>query len=243
MFGPFPQDRLTALGPDIWVVDGPHIRFYGIPFPTRMTVVRLPSGGVWLHSPIAVTDALFAQVAELGEIAHLVSPNWIHYAAIDGWQARVPGAKTWAAPGVKARAEGRVQIRWDADLGAETPADWEGVIAQRLVTGSKAHREVVFHHTSSATLILTDLIENMEPATLPLWLRPLARLGGIVAPRGRMPLDMWLSFRDRPALRGHLEWMLAQDPARVILAHGLCLDGDIQAELRQRFRGVLPASA
>lgn len=239
MIGPFAQDRLTALGPDIWVADGPSIRFYGMPFPTRMVVIRR-ADGIWVHSPVAPAPAVLDQVAALGPVTDLIAPNWIHYAGIPAWQEAFPDARAWAAPGVRARAKSRnVQIRWHADL---DQAAWGPDLAQRIVTGSRAHTEAVFFHRPSRVLILTDLIENMQARILPFWLRPLARLGGIVAPKGRMPLDMWMSFAGgRAALRDSVNWMLAQDPAQVIVAHGLCFDTDIQARLRAGFRGVADA--
>ncbi|MCA9697239.1 MAG: DUF4336 domain-containing protein, partial [Myxococcales bacterium] len=38
----------------------------GIPFATRMTVVRLRDGGLWLHSPVAARDELVAAVEANG---------------------------------------------------------------------------------------------------------------------------------------------------------------------------------
>jgi hypothetical protein len=85
-------------------VDGPSIDFYGLPFSTRMTVVRLADGGLWVHSPIPLEGALAAELAALGPVQALVAPNWIHYYYLPQWQARFPSAQTWAAPGVQARA-------------------------------------------------------------------------------------------------------------------------------------------
>ncbi len=52
-----PLNVPKPFGDQIWIVDGPEIRMdYGptsMPFPTRMTVVRLPGGKIWVHSPIA----------------------------------------------------------------------------------------------------------------------------------------------------------------------------------------------
>ncbi|MCA9715808.1 MAG: hypothetical protein KC468_14110, partial [Myxococcales bacterium] len=44
-------------GPDIWTVEGDPVRLLTIPFTTRMTIVRLPGGGLWMHSPVAPARA------------------------------------------------------------------------------------------------------------------------------------------------------------------------------------------
>ena len=69
---------LQAIGDDIWVVDHDFFNF-GIHFPGRMTVIRLKSGGLWLHSPVPIDDELAAQLAELGPVEHLVGPNLFHH--------------------------------------------------------------------------------------------------------------------------------------------------------------------
>ena len=236
------SDTLQPLGPDIWMVDGPTIPFYGIPFPTRMTVIRLAKGDLFLHSPIRYSKALADRLSVLGRIRHLVSPNWIHYAHIGDWARAVPDTIAWASPGVCERAQSRgVDIRFDRDLGDTAPPDWAGQIDQTIVTGSRAHSEVVFFHPASRVLILTDLIENMHGRDLPLWVRPLAWLGGILAPNGRMPLDIWLSFsRNRGQLAAALGRMLDWGPDTVVLAHGDILRHNAAQRLREGFRNLAP---
>ncbi|WP_293158874.1 hypothetical protein [Okeania sp. SIO2C9] len=49
---------------NIWIVDGGIVTMamYGtrIPFPTRMTIVRLKNGELWCHSPVELTPQLKA---------------------------------------------------------------------------------------------------------------------------------------------------------------------------------------
>jgi hypothetical protein len=132
----------------------------------------------------------------------------------------------------------RVTLRIDADLGGAAPPDWAAELEQHLVAGSRIHREVVFFHRASRTLILTDLIENFEPQLMPAWTRPLLRLAGICHPDGKPALDLRLTFR-RSALRASVERLLAWEPERVILAHGRCYKRDGAAELRRAFRWLL----
>jgi len=235
-----PLHTLKPVTSDVWVVDGGWIRFYGLPFPTRMTVVRLADGAIWVHSPIADLNGLADAVADLGPVRHLIAPNWIHYAWLPNWQSRFPEATTWGSPGVVDRARSRgTSLSIDNVLADLAPPAWADQIDQRLAD-SGHHREVVFFHRASQTLILTDLIENFEPDKMPWWARPLLKLGRVCHPDGRMPRDMAVGFRKRT---GHLEdlveTMISWKPERVILAHGHWYDRDGTAELRRAFRDLL----
>ena len=99
-----PLNTLKPVVFGVWLIDGPAIRFYGVPFSTRATVIRLRSGNIWVHSPTRLTESLRAEVAELGPVRHLVAPNWIHYAYLTEWQAAFPGVTTWAALRVNSRS-------------------------------------------------------------------------------------------------------------------------------------------
>jgi len=234
-----PLNVLKPIGPDIWIVDGPTIKFYGMPFPTRMTVIRLQNGDLFIHSPIAPDDGLFAALDDLGVVRHLVSPNWIHYASIGLWGERFPGALAWASPGVRERARKYlVAVSFDRDLGEDAPYEWAGQIAQIIVHGSSFHEEVVFFHEASNVLILTDLIENFEAQKMPFWFRPLIWLAGI---NGGMPRDMRLTFR-----KGHkelalaIQTMLDWKPEKIVIAHGRWFGKDGSEVLRRIFSWVLP---
>jgi len=236
-----PLFTLKPVADDIWIVDGPVIRFYGMPFPTRMVVIRLPDGGLWLHSPVAPDEGLIRALAGIGPIRHLIAPNWIHYAYLPEWQGLFPQAETWVAPGVAARAASRkVALRVDHDLAAVAPPEWAGVIDQMIFEGSRIHREVVFFHRPSKTLILTDLIENFEADKVPAWFVPVLWLVGIKDPDGKMPNDMRLTFRkNRHQARAAAEALLAWHPERVIMAHGRWYATGAEAELRRAFRWAL----
>ncbi|ROU01053.1 DUF4336 domain-containing protein [Histidinibacterium lentulum] len=235
-----PLHTLKPVTTDVWVVDGGWIRFYGLPFPTRMTVIRLADGGLWVHSPVADRNGVAAAVAGLGPVRHLIAPNWIHYAWIPDWQSQFPEAATWASPGVADRARSRgMSLAVDAVLSDAAPPVWEGQIDQRLADSGQ-HREVVFFHRASRTLILTDLIENFEPARMPWWARPLLKFGRVCHPDGRMPRDMAATFRRDPEhLKDVVETMIGWQPERVILAHGRWYERDGVVELRRAFRDLL----
>lgn len=237
-----PLDEPKPFAPDVWIVDGPEIRFsYGglkLPFPTRMTVARLAGRGLWLHSPIAFTEPLAETLAALGEVRWLIAPNSLHYWWLADWAGRFPQAECFAVPRLDQTAK-RPLPRHVSLAGAPPPA-WAGTIDQLLVSGDELE-EAVFFHRPSRTLVLTDLIENFEPSRVKSrWLGWLLRLAGPVDPDGKAPLDMQLSFRrQRPQVRAAVERMIAWDPERIVLAHGRCYDANGAAELRRAFRWAL----
>ena len=88
---------------NVWVVDGEPIRVMGLQLPVRMTVVRLRSGELWLHSPTQFNEALKQALEAIGPIGHLVAPNVAHWSFVKDWQQHV-SAITWAAPNLRRRA-------------------------------------------------------------------------------------------------------------------------------------------
>jgi hypothetical protein len=239
-----PVNVLKSVAPEIWIVDGPIVHMaapcgMSAPFTTRMTIVRLRGGGLWCHSPIAPDHALFAAVDAVGPVRHLVSPNKLHYAHIAAWKQRYPQAVAWASPGVRKRASAQgTEVQFDADLEDAVPAAWSDRIEQLHFRGSRIFEEVVFFHRGSATLILADLIENFERTKLAHGMRALARLGGVLDPDGKTPLDMRMTFTDRTTARACLQEILAWHPQQVILSHGRWYEHDGEAQVRRAFGTV-----
>jgi Domain of unknown function (DUF4336) len=137
-----PINVYRPLAPDIGIVDGPfeYLTIGGIrlplPFTTRMTVVRLSNGDLFLHSPIKFDERLATALDRLGTVRHLVSPNQFHYAHIGEWARTYPEATAWASPRVRQRARARhVDIDFTRDLDATAPEEWREEIEQLLFPG------------------------------------------------------------------------------------------------------------
>src|SRR6266581_838125 len=102
-----PINVFKPMGPDIGIVDGPfeYLTVGGVtlplPFTTRMTVVRLSNGNLFLQSPIKFDEVLASELQRMGTIRHLVSPNQFHYAHIGEWSKAFPDAIPWASPRVR----------------------------------------------------------------------------------------------------------------------------------------------
>jgi hypothetical protein len=226
---------------EVWIVDGPEIgmRYFGLtlPFPTRMTVVRLQDRKLWVHSPVAWNDDLGAAIDRLGSVHYLIAPNTLHYSYLEPWRRRYPQARSYGPPGFDARAE---TPAFDEVLGEAPPQAWGDAFAQCLIAGSLL-TEVDFFHRSSRTLIITDLIENFEPWRVRnRFLRWVMKAFGAADPDGKAPIDMQLSFiAHRRAVRTAALQMIAWAPEQIVLAHGRCYSRDAVAELQRAFRWVL----
>lgn len=242
-FGTYPPlDTLKPVARDVWIVDGPIIHFGmpwpKMPFPTRMTVIRLADGGLWLHSPTKPTAALMGQIDATGSVRHLIGPNRIHYWWIPDWRKAYPRAETWLAPRIREQADGRIDFETQ-ELAGPSDYPWDDEIATLPVAGDFM-TEFVFFHRASRTLILTDLIENFEPRKLGFFMRLLTRLGGVLDPDGQMPRDMRLTFRKhREGVARAVRQMIDWKPERIVLAHGRWYERDGTAELERAFRWVL----
>jgi hypothetical protein len=235
-----PIDRLKTAAEDVFIVDGPVIGMgymgLSIPFTTRMTIVRLADGRLWVHSPTPLTRELEAEISALGVPAFLIAPNRLHYWWIGEWKARFPQARAYAAPGARKAAAARFS-GFDADLARDPPPEWRDAFAQYLLPGLFL-TEVDFLHRASGTLILTDLIENFEASHISCagW-RLAAKLAGPLDPDGKPPHDLALNFLwRRHEVRAEIARMLADAPQRIILAHGRCYDRDAPTELRRALR-------
>ena len=208
---------LTEIERDSWIAEGPSVSFFGFPYPTRMTLVRLSDGGLWLCSPIELTDALAGEIKALGPVRHLVSPNKIHHLFLGQWAQAWPEAKLWASPGLARR---RRDLSFDGELGDAAEPAWESDIDQLIFRGSFALEEVVFFHRASRSAIITDLVQKFDPATQRGWRGLLMRLDGLVGPEGSTPRELRLTFWNRRAAREALRKMLGWNPQRLIIAHG-----------------------
>lgn len=238
-----PINVLKPVGANVWIVDGPVVRMrhpwlplLSLPFSTRMTVIRLGDGRIWLHSPTAADPELVEAVSALGEIGFLVAPNRLHREFVSAWAAVFPGAEVHAAPGV-AEAADRFPEKFRL-LGPGAPDGWRGEIDQVSLPG-RFMTEFVFSHRPSKTVILTDMLENFEREKVrctALWW--LVRLGG--ASGARTPRDLRATFpRHDEALRSAAKEIVGWKAERVILAHGACLEQNSEQRLAEGLKWLL----
>jgi Domain of unknown function (DUF4336) len=226
-----PQSKPVAWGKDIWIVEGPVVQYRAvglkIPCPTRMTIIRLSCGGLWLHSPIVYSRALHGAIAQLGSVVVIIAPNSYHHLNIDSWAAAYPTARIFAVPCLAKKFVAAERLSGQA---------WSPDIASSLVKiGS--FEEAVFLHNPSRTLIVTDLMQRFEPARVgnPL-LRLILRAVRATGPTASPSIELWpFTANHRRTLASGVRQMLQWHPQSIILAHGPCITDGAPAEIERAF--------
>jgi hypothetical protein len=204
---------MQNIADDLWV-EARKLRFWGLETGTRMSIVRLASGGLFVHSPIALDAETKREVDALGPVRAIVAPSRMHHMYIPEWISAHPSAMVCCCPTLEKK---RADIAWTRVLGDEPEPEWHGEIEQVFFGARSLENEVLFFHRKSRTLLCADAIFNLANHA-----SPLTRMVGILM-GGRVPGATWLEriiIRDRRAAREQIDRMLAWDFDRIVLAHG-----------------------
>ncbi|MGY4305603.1 hypothetical protein ACVIJ6_002846 [Bradyrhizobium sp. USDA 4369] len=223
---------LKEFGPDIWTADGEHVSVAGFCYPTRMAIIRLSDGGLFVWSPVHFTDELRAEVNAIGPVRHVVAPNSLHHLFLHAWAIAYPAAKLHAAPGLRKK---RPDLCFDADLGHTAHPDWAADIEQILMTGNVITTEVVFFHVASRTALFADLLQQIPSELIFGWRAWIAKADLMIGPEPNVPRKFRLAFVDRRAARAAVRHVLAWRPDKILMAHGTPVLNDADAYLRRAF--------
>lgn len=225
---------LKEFGPEIWTAEGPDVAAaLGFHYPTRMAVIRLTNGDLFIWSATALTDALRAEVDSLGRVRHLVAPNSLHHVFIADWKRAYPDASLYAPPGLR---EKRQDLDFAGDLTNVPMTSWAGEIDQVLMLGNVITTEVVFFHARSGTVLFTDLLQQLPANWFSGWRALVAKWDLMVAPEPAVPRKFRLAFTNRRAARASLEAVLSWPATKVLMAHGTPIREEGRAFIGRAFR-------
>jgi hypothetical protein len=236
---------LRRVDEDIWTVDGPPVRAFFVQLPTRMVVVKLQDGSLWINSPVALSHDTLEAVLALGPVRYLVAPTILHTWRLEEWHRLFPQAQLWGPPETKRGLAGTVVagaaqvprgLTRDAFTGSleqTPPPAWSEDIQQLVFKGNGLVEEAEFLHKHSRTLMLTDFVQNYTPGNHVAG-NIIKRAAGVLG--GGVPRDVRWSFTNRKQARASLEQILSWDFTRVILAHGACIEHDAKPFVAEAFR-------
>ncbi|KAF6261288.1 hypothetical protein COO60DRAFT_1681284 [Scenedesmus sp. NREL 46B-D3] len=176
--------RVVVKG-QVWTFEQTQAFFFDVFTPVRMTVIKLKSGGLWVHAPLAPTQECINLLKELGApVEYIVLPTFAyeHKVFVAPFSRRFPKAKVYVAP-----CQWSLPLNLPNELLGIFPAGdlvdgddttpWADEIEQKVLLPpqigfSKVVRftEVAFLHKPSRTLLVTDAVLYVgkdPPACIP----------------------------------------------------------------------------
>ena len=202
----------------IWIKEYP-IHYAGTHFNSRMTIVRLANGNLFIHSPCEIDEPTKQAIEILGKVEFIVAPGSYHHLHVASAQQAFPEAETFICPGIERK---NPDIDFDWLLGDRPDERWQADFEQVLVRGNKYIWEVAFYHKTTKTLILVDLIENFTDETedvnwsLELWFKAVFRMWDNPKPAP----EYQMGWKDKKAAARSLKKILDWDFDRIIISHG-----------------------
>ena len=229
------MEHLQEFAHNVWLADGPIVRDMGIFFTTRMTIIKLSDGSIWIESPIPVSFATLNEISQLGQVRYLLAATPRHVWRLAAWHTLFPGAQCWASrPTAFTLKKGALPM---AGYLSDHPVDaWSADFDQLEFKGNPFLSEVLFFHRNSHTVILGDLIQRnrvLEGRTLT---NLMFKLEGAQYPGGGVGLDMKMTFVNRNLARRSLEKLLSWDFDKLIIAHGDCIQSDAKQYVKRVFK-------
>lgn len=218
---------LQQFAEQVWTLPRPQ-RFWGVETGTRMTLVQLGDGGLFVHCPVALDAATREAVDALGPVRAVVAPSLYHHLYVGDWMGAYPDALFWACPGLERK---RSDLEFDGVLGDVAHPAWAGDIDQASFTARFEH-EIVFFHNKTRTFICADALLNLS-AHPSRTTRAAARLMGNSAP-GKGYLE-YIAVRDRKLARRQVDHILEWNVDGVVLAHGGLIEHNGREAIRHAY--------
>lgn len=226
--------EVRSIDDGLWVIDHPFSMPGGIQLGTRSTIVRLQSGGLWLHSPGPLTPGIRSWLDENGPVEAIVAPNLLHHFFLAENVEACPDANAYGPPGLAEKISPSFEVRpIDAD-----GHPWKDDLACMAIDGCPKMGETVFLHRPSRTLVLCDLAFNFRSADS-FMTRFFLRINGALGSFGPSRLGKSFFFSDHAAVGRSVARLLQWDFDRVILSHGEVLESGGPEALRDAFAWVL----
>jgi hypothetical protein len=222
-------DDLVEITPEIYCLDG---NWMETPFRRRMTILRLKNGGLVIHSAIQLKDDDYSKIDALGRVEYIVVPNSYHNSDARFFAARYPNAKVFVPKGA---AE---SVRKNCPVHGILPEAWTPKLREEIgcqeFDGTRGLSENVFFHRGSKTLLVTDLVFNMQNEVSGA-LKVFFKLNRIYKRFGPSRIFRY-GFVNQPKVAAEsFHEMMHWDFDRVIMNHGEILNTGGKEALRKGF--------
>jgi hypothetical protein len=221
---------MNRLAENLWIKTYP-LALLGTDLGRTLTIIRLSSGRLVLHSmaPFSPTD--LAEIRTLGEPSWLVEAMMFHDTYARRGRDTFPGVPFLAPAGFNKVVAFATQPLLPA------PPEWSEELEVFAVAGVPRLNEHLVLHIPSRTLIVADLLFNFASDEKG-WDRFFHRcIAGIKRYPGVSRLFRFC-IRDRAAFRTSMTALLNAEFDRIIVGHGRVIERDGKALLRRALEDV-----
>ncbi|GJC97103.1 hypothetical protein ColKHC_05929 [Colletotrichum higginsianum] len=204
-----PDDVMVIrdLTPNITTFSVPFSRFGAVKIGGRGTLVRLSSGALAVFSPVALTDAVRAKIAEKGgDLAYIVAPDIEHHIFLSEYKAAFPAARLIGPDGLPQK---RAKQTGDPKINPSTPT------LSTILQGAEGERDT----SSGLANRLFGSLQTTEGDVK--WVK---RFQWYV-----------MSSKDRPSFNDSIRRIEAWDFDTIVPCHGDTIQGDGKERFRKVF--------
>ncbi len=224
---------MIPIADNLWLLQYP-LSVLGTQHGRNVTIIRLASGKLIIHSMAPFTAADLAAIRAEGEPAWLVEAMLLHDTYAAEGRKLFPGLPFYGPPGFDK------VVKFPTLPLLPPPAEWADEIAIFPLEGVPMVKEHLFLHRPSRTLIVADLVFNFSPEERG-WDRFFHRyIAGFKRYPGISRIFR-LFVKDKAAFRASLEGILAHDFDRIIVGHGEIIERQAKSLLQRALKdaGVL----
>lgn len=209
---------MKQLAENLWIKGYP-LSVFGTRHGRNVTVIRLTSGQLVIHSMAPFPTADVEGILSLGEPGWLVESMLLHDTYAQEGRDRFPGVPFLSPPGFSKI------VGFSTEPLHPPPFEWQGEIEVVPIRGAPKLEEQAVIHLPSRTLILADLIFNF-PADESGWNRFFHRhIAGFRRYPG-MSRIFRIFIKDQVAFRESIDELLAKDFDRIVVGHGNVIETD-----------------
>lgn len=205
------------------------LKVLGANIQRHVTVIRLRSGAVVVHSTAPFSPADVAAISALGRVGWVTDVMLRHETFAKDGRAAFPAATFLGPNGFSKEAGFPVEPLLPA------PGEWGDELQVVRLDGLPSMEEHAVFHAGSRTLIVADLLFNPDPAES-WWTRLLVSL---IAGRKNGPgvsRAVRAAVKDKAAFKRSLETIRAWDFDRIIVGHGAMVPTGGKAQFDEAIR-------
>ncbi len=219
---------MKPIADNLWLLQFP-LSVLGTAHGRNVTIIRLQSGKLIVHSMAPFSAADLAAIQSAGIPAWLVEGMLLHDTYAQEGRTAFSGLPFLGPPGFSE------VVKFPTLPLLPAPTEWAGEVEVFSIEGAPMLKEHAFLHVPTRTLIVADLVFNFSEHERG-WNRFFHRhIAGFKRYPG-MSRIFKLCIKDRAAFRASMATILQQDFDRIIVGHGNVIGKDGKALLHRALK-------